>query len=122
MPHDFLLGFTADDRMSRVSSNKSNSTSDYYLKVQLDIDGIFLHSNLKRYRLESDVREILHEHPHLLLAHDPAEVPLNYARTLSIIQENYVPCAVLVDNTELLIQRYVQHDLGCDHMRASNRI
>ncbi len=118
MPHDFLLGFTADDRVSRVSSNKSNSTSDYYLKVQLDIDGIFLHSNLKRYRLESDVREILHEHPHLLLAHDPAEVPLNYARTLSIIQENYVPCAVLVDNPELLIQRYVQHDLGCDHMRA----
>ena len=118
MPHDFLLGFTADDRVSRVSSNKSNSTSDYYLKVQLDIDGIFLHSNLKRYRLESDVREILHEYPHLLLAHDPAEVPLNYARTLSIIQENYVPCAVLVDNPELLIQRYVQHVLDCDHKPA----
>ena len=118
MPHDFLLGFTADDRVSRVSSNKSNSTSDYYLKVQLDIDGIFLHSHLKRYRLESDVRAILREHPHLLLAHDPTEVPLNYARTLSIIQENYIPCAALVDNPELLIQRYVQHVLDCDHKPA----
>ena len=117
-PRDFLLGFTADDRVSRVSYNSSNSTSDYYLNVQLGIDGIFLHSKLKRYRLESDVRAILSEHPHLLLAHDPADVPLNYARTLSIIQENYIPCAVLVDNPELLIQRYVQHVLDCDHKLA----
>ena len=55
---------------------------------------------------------------HLLLALDPTEVPLNYARTLSIIQENYIPCAVLVDNPELLIQRYVQHVLDCDHKPA----
>ena len=63
MPRDFLLGFTVEDRLSRVSRNSSNSTLDYYLKVQLDIDGIFLHSHLKRYRLESDVRAILNEHP-----------------------------------------------------------
>ena len=117
--NDFLVGFTDDDRVSRVSPNSSNSTSDYYLQVQLGIDGYFLHSHLKRYRLESDVKEILAAHPQVLLAHNPSNQPLNYARTLEYVTQDFIPCTVLVDNSDLHIQRYVHPVLGCEHDAAS---
>jgi hypothetical protein len=113
--HDFLLGFSNDDRVSRVSANSSNSTSDYYLQAQLGIDGYFLHSHLKRYRLERDVRDILIARPQVLLAHDPSDEPRNYAKTFEIIAADLFPCAVLVDNQDLHIQRYVHPVLGCDN-------
>ena len=115
---DYLVGFSEEDQVSIVSSYRSHSTADYYLKAQLGIDGIFLHASLKRYRLEQDTRGILREHPHLLLAHDPSDVPPNYARALEIIQENYMPCAVLVDKSDLLVQRYVHSVMDCDHEPA----
>ena len=116
---DYLLGFSKEYEVSRVPSNWPNSAVDYYLKVQLGIDGVFLHTRLRRYRLERDVRGILREHPHLLLAHDPNDMPPNYTRALEIIQENYIPCAVLVDKPDLLIQRYVHPVVGCGHEPAS---
>ena len=115
---DYLVGFSTEERVSRVSPNSSHSTADYYLKAQLGIDGTFLHATLKRYRLEQDVRDILREHPHVLLAHDPSDVPLNYAKTLEIIQEGYLPCTILVDNPNLLIQRYVSQVMECEHEPA----
>ena len=115
---DYLLGFSKAYEVSRAPSNWPNSTVDYYLQVQLGIDGVFLHTSLRRYRLERDVRGLLREHPHVLLAHDPSDVPPNYARALEIIQENYIPCALLVDKPDLLIQRYVHSVMGCDHEPA----
>lgn len=56
---DYLVGFTEIDRLSHFSYNRSNSTVDYYLESQLDIDGKFLHASLQRYRLERDVRAFL---------------------------------------------------------------
>ena len=113
--NDYLLGFSPSDRVNRVSRNSSNSISDYYLKAQLGIDGYFLHSHLKRYRLERDVRDILTAHPQVLLAFDPSDEPRNYARTFEIIAADYIPCAVLVDNPDLHIQRYAHPVLGCDN-------
>jgi len=117
---DYLIGFTADEdhRVSRVSYNSSNSTSDYYLGTQLGIDGTFLHSSKKRYRLEQDVRDIMESHPHVLLAHDPSGAPLNYARTLAIIEEAYVPCTSLVEEPALRIRKYTHPVMRCDHQPA----
>ncbi len=115
---DYLIGFSENDRVSRVSYNSSNSTSDYYLGTQLGIDGTFLHSSKKRYRLEQDVREILQSHPHVLLAHDPSDEPLNYARTLSIIEEAYMPCTSLVEEPALRIRKYTHPVMDCDHQPA----
>ena len=115
---DYLLGFSEMYQVSRAPSNKPNSIADYYLKVQLGIDGAFLHTNLKRYRLERDVRDILRKHSRALLAHDPREVPPNYIKALEIIQEYYIPCAVLVSEPDLRIQRYVHPVMDCDHQPA----
>ncbi len=115
---DYLIGFSENDRVSRVSYNSSNSTSDYYLGTQLGIDGTFLHSSKKRYRLEQDLREILQSHPHVLLAHDPSHEPLNYARTLSIIEEAYMPCTSLVEEPALRIRKYTHPVMDCDHQPA----
>ena len=113
--NDFLLGFAEEDRVSLPTPNSSHTTSDYYLQVQLGIDGVFLHASLKRYRLESDVRDILAAHPHVLLAHDPSDVPPNYVRTHEIISGEYIGCANLVDKPELHIQRFAHPLLGCEH-------
>ena len=117
--HDYLLGFSESLGINKNRSRYDWSIADYYLKAQLGIDGVFLHTSLKRYRLEQDTRGILREHPHVLLAHDPSDVPPNYARALEIIQEaTYMPCAVLVDKPDLLIQRYVHSVMDCDHEPA----
>ena len=115
---DYLLGFSESLALNENREGYDWSIADYYLQAQLGIDGVFLHVSLKRYRLEQDARGILREHPHVLLAHDPSDVPPNYARALEIIQGDYVPCAVLVDKLDLLIQRYVQPVIGCRHEPA----
>ena len=117
---DFLVGFDESGVVSQVHREyySANSISDYYLQTMLGIDGTFLHSSKKRYRLERDVREILQSHPHVLLAHDPSNVPLNYARTLAIVEEAYVPCTSLVDETALWIRKYTHPVMGCDHQPA----
>ncbi len=112
---DYLIGFSALSDLNKTPNGYAWKPSDYYLDAQLGIDGSFLHTHLKRYRLENDVREILRDHPHILLAHDPSDVPLNYARTLGVIRAQYAPCAILVDNLDLRIQRYVHPVLGCGH-------
>ena len=116
-PRDHLIGFTEDVGLN--SGNKGYSISDYYLKAQLGIDGVFLHARLKRYRLESDVKGILAAHPQVLLAHNPSDEPLNYARTLEYVTQDFIPCTVLVDNSDLHIQRYVHPVLGCEHDAAA---
>ena len=79
---DFVVGFTESLAVNEVRGSVNFTFVDFYLDAQLGIDGVFLHTHLKRYRLEQDVRAILKAHPQILLAHDPSEVPLNYARTL----------------------------------------
>ena len=112
---DYLIGFSEEPQVNRVPSNRPNSIRDYYLNAQLGIDGVFLHTHNKQYRLARDVRDILGEHPHVLLAHDPSDVPANYIKALEIIQEYYIPCAVLVCEPDLRIQRYVHPVMDCDH-------
>ena len=113
--NDYLLGFTDHFLLSEVSYNSSHSTSDYYLGAQLGIDGIFLHASKRQYRLDRDVRDITRSQPQLLLAHDPGAVPLNLAHSLSVIQETHAPCPPLVDEPRLLIVKYRQPLMACDH-------
>ena len=119
-PQDFLLGFYESYDPNYVwQVHSAGSASDYYLNTQLGIDGVFLHSNLKRYRLTEDTRNVLEAHPRILLAHDKSDVPLNYARTLAVVQEVLAPCDLLVDEPTLSIRKYAHPVLGCDHESAS---
>ncbi len=118
-PGDFLVGFTESLAVNAKREGYDWSISDYYLNTQLGIDGEFLHTHLKRYRLSEDVQAILKAHPHLLLAHDPSDVPLNYARTLAIVSDVLSPCDKLVDEPALSIRKYAHPVMGCEHQSAS---
>ena len=118
-PSDFVVGFSESLTLNENRSNYDWSISDYYFDAQLGIDGVFLHTNLRRYRLEQDVQAILMAHPQILLAHDPSEIPLNYARTLATVQEQLLSCDVLVDEPTLVIRRYVHPVIGCNHEAVS---
>ena len=115
---DFIVGFTESLAVNEVRGRVNFTFVDFYLDAQLGIDGVFLHTHLKRYRLEQDVRAILKAHPQILLAHDPSAVPLNYARTLATVQEQLLSCDVLVDEPTLLIRRYAHPVMGCNHEAA----
>ncbi len=116
--NDFLVGFTESLTLNENRSNYDWGISDYYLDAQLGIDGLFLHANLKRYRLEEDVRSILKAHPQVLLVHDPGNAPLNYARTLATVQDQLAPCDLLVDEPTLLVRRYAHTVMGCKREAA----
>ena len=117
---DFLVGFyESQDPNYLWRVHSAGSLSDYYLRTQLGIDGVFLHASLKRYRLTEDTRDILKAHPHLLLAHDPSDVPLNYANTLAAVQEVLMSCDLLVDEPALSIRKYTHPVMGCDHQSAA---
>ncbi|MCY4536662.1 MAG: glycosyltransferase family 39 protein [Chloroflexi bacterium] len=117
---DFLVGFyESQDPNYLWRVHSAGSLSDYYLDAQLGIDGMFLHTHLKRYRLSKDTRDILKAHPHILLAHDPSNVPLNYANTLAAVQEVLMSCDLLVDEPALSIRKYTHPVMGCDHQTAA---
>ena len=115
---DFVVGFRPSDFMNLESRTLGGTFAGYYLGTQLGIDGLFLHASLVRYRLDSDLRQILRDHPYILLAHDPGDVPSKYARTHELISEAYLPCTVFVDDPDLRIQRYAHPVVGCDHQPA----
>ncbi len=116
---DFLVGFTDSLAVNEMREGYDWSVSDYYLDAQLGIDGEFLHTHLKRYRLTEDLRSILSAHPHILLAHDPSDVPLNYTRTLAIVSEALAPCDMLADEPDLSIRKYAHPVMGCEHQSAA---
>ncbi|MCY4071334.1 MAG: glycosyltransferase family 39 protein [Chloroflexi bacterium] len=118
-PGDFLVGFSESLSLNEKREGYDWSISDYYLDAQLGIDGVFLHANLKRYRLSEDTRDILAAHPHVLLAHDPSDVPLNYARALEVVREALSPCDLLVDEPTLSIRKFAHPVMGCDHEPVS---
>ncbi len=117
-PGDYLVGFSASLSVNENGIGLDVGIADYYLDAQLGIDGVFLHTNLRRYRLEEDLRSILEAHPLILLAHDPSNVPLNYARTLATVQDVFASCNLLVDEQTLSIRRYAHPVMGCDHEAA----
>ncbi len=110
---DYLVGFSDSSEQVNKVRNQSGSTADYYLKLQLGIDGVFLESHLMRYRLEHDMRKALNDYAYILFAYNPADTPRNAVTALNIIREEFIPCSVLVNAPDLHIQRYVHPILDC---------
>ena len=116
---DFLLGFyIVYDVNFLWDVHSAGSVLDYYTDAQLGIDGLFLHGSKRQYRLDRDVRDVMRAHPHIVLAHDPSEVPINYAHVKSMIEAEYAPCPILVDQPGLHALKYTQPLMACDHAPA----
>lgn len=112
-PLDYVLGFTDSNFVNRDGKH-GKSTSNYYMEVQLGHDGAFIPSHFDADELEVDVPEKIDNNPYLLLTYNPLDLPENFDIVLSMLQDDYVPCEIIVDTTELFVQRYVIEQFGCE--------
>ena len=71
---DYLLGFTEEPWVNNDRDLHGGwGTIDYYLKMQLEIDGIFINVNGRAWEIERDVRQVLTgaRPSYVLFAHNP---------------------------------------------------
>lgn len=109
---DYLLGFSQSSHVNKVLT-LGKSVADYYTQ-QLGIDGGFIRRGAYGEWLESEIRQWLGTQPYILFAYDPGDLPNSYQRLREVIESNYSPCAVLVQEPRLYVQRYVDARLACD--------
>jgi 4-amino-4-deoxy-L-arabinose transferase-like glycosyltransferase len=112
-PHDYVVGFTEANFVNRRGKH-GKSTGDYYMETLLGHDGTFIPSYFDDDELEPDVPEKLTNNPYLLLTYNPLEMPENFDSVLTIIEEDYEGCDIVVDDIDLFVQRYVHQSLECD--------
>ena len=116
-PQDFLLGFTRYDHVNKVLT-LGKSVADYYMQLHLDIDGAFIRQGAYGDWLARDIRDKIDNQPYLLFTYNPQNLAGSYDKVISAIQAGYAACNVLVDRSNLRIQRYVLEMLDCDREYA----
>lgn len=116
-PHDYLLGFTRYDHVNKVLT-LGKSVADYYMQLHLGIDGAFIRQGAYGDWLARDIRDKLDSQPFLLFTYNPQDLAGSYDKVMSAIQAGYVACNVLLDRSNLHIQRFVLEMLDCDREYA----
>jgi len=116
-PHDYVVGFT-DANFVNHEGKHDKSTADYYMEAQLGIDGVFIPAYFDADELETDIPEKLANNPYLLLTYNPLDMPENFDIVMSIIQQEYIECDVIIDSAELFVQHYAHQFLECDREYA----
>ena len=110
---DFIVGFTDVNFIVRRGKH-GKSTADYYFEQILGIDGTFVRTDFDKEQLELEIPEKLEDHPYLLFAYDPQDLPENFELTKVIIERNYRRCELVFDEPNLRAMRYVYHTLTCE--------
>ncbi|MDE2821375.1 MAG: glycosyltransferase family 39 protein [Chloroflexota bacterium] len=110
---DFIVGFSDINFIIR-RGKVGKSTADYYFETLMGIDGAFIRTHLDDAELEVDIPDKLEDHPYLLFTYNPLNKPAIFDRTRSIIERDYAPCELVLDEAELRVERYVYRTLDCD--------
>ena len=110
---DFIVGFSDINFIIR-RGKVGKSTADYYFETLMGIDGSFIRTSLDDAQLEQDIPDKLEDHPYLLFTYNPQNKPAIFDRTLSIIERDYVACGIVLDETDLRVERYVYRTLDCE--------
>ena len=116
-PEDYVLGFTDYNYVNQVLT-LGNSVSDYYLELQLGIDGGFIPRGAYGEWLQESIRLRFDEQPYLLFTYNPQNLARSHDQVLQAILADYVACETLVDLPHLYVQRYVDAMLECDREYA----
>ena len=114
---DYLLGFSFVNQVNTEFKFGQN-VIDYYTIAQLGIDGAFIPNRWRELRLQNDIVRKIDRHPYLLFTYNSSVLPPNFADVLAFVEENYIPCAVIVDTPELHVQRHAHPLAGCDRAYA----
>ena len=112
-PGDYLLGFSFVDYVNQ-DLKLGKSVADFYTRLHLGIDGAFLRGRAYGDEQTEDIREKIDSHPYLLLTHDPQNQFEHFETARSKIEADYEACDVVVDEPNLLAQRYVNAIIGCE--------
>lgn len=111
-PQDFLVGFS-DTGFVNSRGKRVKSTGDYYMETLLGIDGIFVPSFFSGDELERFLTTNLDSYPHLLLTYDPTSQSGNLAEVRTLLERDYQPCEMVLDEPDLVVQRFVDSALTC---------
>lgn len=110
---DFLLGFARNFYLNHDHKH-GKSVSDYYTQLQLGIDGAFVRSRAVGPWLVEEMKELIDGHPYLLFAYEPHNPPDGLDGALHHMHSSYKACDVLLDASNLYVQRFVDPLLNCD--------
>lgn len=110
---DFLVGFSATDFVN-APGKRGKSTGDYYMETLLGIAGTFAPRRMTGAELADELARKLDDHPVLLLTHDPSAPPPNFAEVNALLLRDYQPCRLVLEETQLHVQRYVARALSCE--------
>ena len=111
---DYLLGFSDSDHIN-VDLDLGFSTADYYTHIYLGIDGAFIQRRGWGDWLETNIRRNMSDEPYLLFLYNPADQPPTFDNIHGKIQDRFLPCEVVLDQPDLLAQRWVHPLSACDH-------
>lgn len=112
--HDYVLGFTGTDFVNSPGK-RGKSTADYYLETLLGVDGAFAPAYFDAETLAIDLPRKLDDQPFLLFTYDPSAPPANLALVDDYLRRSYRPCEIVIDRSDLYVQRYIDMALACDH-------
>ena len=112
-PQDAILGFTQSDLWNN-GLRFGFSTVEYYSRAVLGIHGAFIYTELAGDELREEFDQRVGAHPYLLFTYEPGNQAGNFAEVKALLEQNYVPCKLLVDADEVFSQRYALRSLGCD--------
>ncbi len=110
---DYLLGFTWDDYVN-FDHKHGKSAADFYTQAHLGIDGAFVRGRAIGAWLVDEMGRLIDGHPYLLFAYERDNAPDGLLGAIYFMETRYRPCDVLVDNSQLFVQRYVDRMLDCE--------
>ncbi|MDE2650540.1 MAG: glycosyltransferase family 39 protein [Chloroflexota bacterium] len=109
---DYVVGFTDANFVNRAGK-QGKSTADYYFETLLGVDGTLIPSAWTAEQLEAQLAGRLANNPYLLLMQDPQAPPASLEPTVDGIIRAYQPCATVLNEPDLFVQRYVDKRLSC---------
>ena len=112
-PQDAILSFTQATFLNN-GLYFGFSTVDYYSQAALGIHGAFIWTELTGDELRTEFDQRVGDHPYLLFTFEPGNLATNFAEVRALLEQDYVPCEILVDSEEVYSQRYALRALGCD--------
>ena len=110
---DYVFGFTGTDFVN-APGKRGKSTADYYMETLLGIDGAFVQRSFDAEALSSDLPRKLDDQPYLLFTYNPLSPPTNLALVDNYLRQSYQPCDIIIDNSDLFVQRYIDRALHCE--------
>lgn len=110
---DKVLGFS-QSKWVDWPLRHGKSIADYYFGVMLNRDHAFITPDQADSNPNAYLENLIDDHPYLLLTYNPAEKPLILDEVTAALAAEYIACEVLVDNDDLIAQRYVYKTLACD--------